>query len=82
MEYGKKLKPLKTGCPSTGTLPNRGDPDEMCQNAQFHQGLHCLLRQKQTIFSERNTISFGSHLGCDHPINTLDKFIYSIGKLF
>ena len=24
-------------------------PDEMQQNAAFHQGLHCLLRQKHSL---------------------------------
>ena len=31
-----------------GTLANCEDPDEMQHNAAFHQGLHCLLRLKQT----------------------------------
>ena len=30
-----------------GTLTNSEDPDEMQQNAAFHQGLHYLLRFKQ-----------------------------------
>ena len=29
-----------------GTLAKSEDPDEMPQKAAFHQGLHCLLRQK------------------------------------
>ena len=33
------------------TLENSEDPDEMLHNAAFHQGLHCLHRQKQ--FSEK-----------------------------
>ena len=31
-----------------GTLVNGEDTDEMLQNAAFHQGLHCLLRQNQS----------------------------------
>ena len=31
-----------------GTLANSADPDEMLRNAAFHQGLHCLLRQKRS----------------------------------
>ena len=31
-----------------GTFANSEDPDEMQHNAAFHQGLHCLLRLKQT----------------------------------
>ena len=27
-------------------MANSEDPDEMLQNAAFHQGLHCLLRYK------------------------------------
>ena len=30
-----------------GTSTNSKDPDEMQHNAEFHQGLHCLLRLKQ-----------------------------------
>ena len=30
-----------------GTLANSEGPDEMLQNAAFHQGLHFLLRSKQ-----------------------------------
>ena len=30
-----------------GILANSEDPDEMQQNAAFHQDLHCLLRLKQ-----------------------------------
>ena len=30
-----------------GTLMKSEDPDEMPQNAAFHQGLHCLLRKIQ-----------------------------------
>ena len=32
-------------------LTNSEDPDEMLHNAAFHQGLHCLITQKQS--SER-----------------------------
>ena len=28
------------------TLTNSEDTDEMLHNAAFHQGLHCLLKQK------------------------------------
>ena len=31
-----------------GTLANSENPDEMPQYAAFHQGLHCLLRLKQS----------------------------------
>ena len=30
------------------TLANSEDPDEMQHYAAFHQGLHCLLRLKQS----------------------------------
>ena len=36
------------------TMANIGDPDEMPHKAEFHQGLHCLQRQK--IFRERKII--------------------------
>ena len=35
---------------------NSEDPDEMSHNAAFHQGLHCLLKQKR--YSDKNTICF------------------------
>ena len=37
------LGPLWTGNPSTGTLANSVDPDDML-HVTFHQGLHCLIR--------------------------------------
>ena len=42
-----------------GTLANSKDPDEMPHNAAFYQGLHCLLRHKQS--SEKYIILFGSY---------------------
>ena len=47
MTYTDSLIPLYTGNPQTGTLANSDDPDEMQDNAAFHQGLHYLLRLKQ-----------------------------------
>ena len=35
-----------------GTLTNSLDIDEMSQNAEFHQGLHCLLRQNRSSETE------------------------------
>ena len=32
-----------------GTLANSEEPDDIPQNSAFHQGLHCLLRQKQFL---------------------------------
>ena len=41
-------------------LANNEDPDEMSHYAAFHQGLHCLLKQKQ--FSEKEIqILFGNY---------------------
>ena len=39
---------MYTGNPKMGTLANSVDPEEMQDNAAFHQGLHCLLRLKQS----------------------------------
>ena len=36
----------------TGTFANSDDQDEMLQNAAFHLGLHCLLRQNRTSEKE------------------------------
>ena len=48
-----------------GTLANSEDLDEMLHDAAFHQGLHCLLRQKtlhcllrQTQSSEKEIFFF------------------------
>ena len=38
------------------TFANSEDLDEMLLDAAFHQGLHCLIRQKQ--FSEEKEIQF------------------------
>ena len=38
-----------------GTLANSEDPDEMLHHAAYHQGLHCLLRQYQSL---ENKITF------------------------
>ena len=54
------INPLNTSDSKMCTLANSEDPDEMPLNVAFHQGLHCLLRQK-TIFRERNAILFGNH---------------------
>ena len=35
-----------------GTLANSADPDEMQHYAVFHQGMHCLLREKQSSRTE------------------------------
>ena len=36
------------------TLAYSEDPDEMQHNAEFHRGLHCLLRFKQSSGTEKN----------------------------
>ena len=38
------------------SLANSEDPDEMPHNAAFHQGLHCLLRQKIFLEKEKQLI--------------------------
>ena len=37
-----------------GTFANSEDPDQMQHNAAFHQGLHCLLRLKQSSGTEKH----------------------------
>ena len=56
---------------------NSEDPDEMPHHVAFHQGLHCLLRQKRSS-DKKNTIF--SKIITGHPlIKTMDhpKFIVS-----
>ena len=43
---------LRNWNPCTVTLANSVDPDEMLQNAAFHQGLLCLLRQNPSSEKE------------------------------
>ena len=35
-----------------GTLASSEDPDEMPNNSAFHQGMHCLLKQKHSSEKE------------------------------
>ena len=61
-------------------VTNSEDPDEMPKNAAFHQGLHCLLRQKQS--SEKEMQFYLEITTCDPLMCTMDlpKFIVSIKK--
>ena len=56
--FAKKIyflfNPLYTGNSLTGILANSEDPDEMQQNAAFHQGLYCLLRLDRNTSYFRN----------------------------
>ena len=56
------------------------DPDEMLWNTAFHQGLNCLLRQKQS--SEKEMQFNFEIITCDPLMYTMDlpKFIVSIQK--
>ena len=47
-----KKRPFVYWKPLTGTLTNSEDPVEMLHYAAFHQGLHCLLRYKQSTGTE------------------------------
>ena len=60
-------------------LANSEYPDEMPHDAAFHQGIHCLLRQKQ---SKKAIQYFYKILTCDPSIYTMDhpKFILSNWK--
>ena len=48
------LNLLMTGDPKTGpgSLENSEDQDEMQHNAAFYQGMHCLLKQNQSLEKE------------------------------
>ena len=37
-----------------GAMANSDDPDERAHSAAFHQGLHCLLRQNQSLRKKVN----------------------------
>ena len=50
------------------TLANNEDPDKMPYNAAFHQGLHCLLRQKLSCnLSPLNIYNGPSKVYCIKP---------------
>ena len=51
-----------------GTLANSEDPDEMQHDAAFHQGLHYLLRLKQSPSGIEIHHNFFENSTCD-PLN-------------
>ena len=53
------------------TLANSEDPDEMPHDAAFHQGLHCLLREKQS--SAKEIQFYLEIIMCDPSIYTIDR---------
>ena len=59
---------------------NSEDPEEMPKNAAFHQGLHCLLKQKQS--SEKEMQIYFEIITCDPLMYTMDlpQSIVSIQK--
>ena len=64
-----------------GTLAISEDPDEMQQNAAFHQGLHCLLRLKQPSGMEihhnlENSTCDLLNFKMDHPILILYQYVW------
>ena len=63
----------------TGTLANSEDPDEMPHYAAFHQGLHCLLSQNQSL--EREYFGGGRIITCNHSICTMDHPDLTISNL-
>ena len=54
-----------------GTLASNEDRDEMPQNAIIHQGLHCLLRSKQSSGTEGHLYLI--ILTCDSLTYTMDQ---------
>ena len=44
----ESFNPLYAGDSYMSTLAKSVDPDEMPRCVAFHQGLHCLLRQKKS----------------------------------
>ena len=59
----------------TATLANSEDPDEMLHNATFNQGLHCLLRLKQSsgtkILWKLQPVT----------VSTLDSLLFNLPKV-
>ena len=58
--------PLYTGDSEMCTLTNGEDPDEMPHDVAFHQGLHCLHRQRRS--SEKKYNFYLEIVTCDFSI--------------
>ena len=52
----KRFNPFHSGYWLTGTLAKSEDPDETRNNAAFHQGLHCSLRQNRSSEKKINKL--------------------------
>ena len=58
-----------------GTFANSGDPDEMQLYAAFNQGLHCLIRFKQSSRTEIHHLESSTcdpltyTMGCSDPMH-------------
>ena len=63
------MNPLRIRNPKTGDSANSEDPDEMPHYVAFHQGLHCLLRQNQSL---ENEVYFLEISICDPSMYTMD----------
>ena len=78
------LNHLYLGNPLTSTFINSEDPDEMQYNAAFHQGLHCLLRLKQSSENEihhKLTLSIKDPLKYESRVCLYEKSIRKKLKL-
>ena len=62
------------------SIADSEDPDEMPHYTEFHQGLHCLLRQK--LSSEKKLQLYLEIVTCEPSNYTMDhfKFVASIQK--
>ena len=63
-----------------GTLANSEDPDEILQNAAFHQGLHCLLREN--LSSVQEIQYFFRIITCERLVHTMDHSNFIVCSLW
>ena len=63
-----------------GTFVNSKDPDEMPHNAAFCQGLHCLLRPKQT--SEKEILIYFEIIACDPLMSTMNHINWKTPSVY
>ena len=63
-----------------GTLANSEDPDEMLHNAAFHQGLHLLLRQDQSLEEEIHVQYFFRIVTCDPSLYIMDHLDIAVSN--
>ena len=64
-----------------GPFVNSVNPHDISQNAAFHQGLHCLLKQNQSSEKEIQYFYFLENITCDPSIYIMDHPDLTVSNL-